>query len=196
MQFELISVIIPTYNRAQVLSRAVESVLGQSYNNLELIVVDDGSSDNTAEAIKEIEDKRIKYIKSSENKGVAAARNAGIKESHGDYIAFLDSDDQWLPDKLKLSLEVFKNNSDLNIGLVYINGWDFNNGQKSSIFKVSKLSCNVYGNKQRKKNIFPTKIVSPFPSFWVLPKNVISKVGFFDEAMRNWEDVDFFCQNC
>jgi glycosyltransferase involved in cell wall biosynthesis len=194
MQSKLVSVIIPTYNRADTLSRAIESVLNQTYSNLELIIVDDGSSDNATELLskEKNKDKRIKYIRFSENKGVAAARNAGIKESRGDYIAFLDSDDQWLPDKLKLSLEVFKNNSDLNIGLVYTNGWKFENGQKSSVFKTPKLSGNVYGNKQRKKNIFPTKVVSPWPSFWMLPKDVVSKVGFFDEAMRNWEDVDFF----
>jgi glycosyltransferase involved in cell wall biosynthesis len=192
MQSELVSVIIPTYNRASTLARAIESVLKQTYGNLELIVVDDNSNDETSRVASGITDERIKYIQFSKNKGVAAARNAGIKESCGDYIAFLDSDDQWLPDKLKLSLEVFKNNSDLNIGLVYTNGWDFKNGQKSSIYKTPNFSCNVYGNKQRKKNIFPTRVVSPFPSFWMLPKDVVSKVGFFDEKMRNWEDVDFF----
>jgi glycosyltransferase involved in cell wall biosynthesis len=109
MQPKLVSVIIPTYNRASTLARAIESVLKQTYGNLELIVVDDSSNDETSGVVSGIADERIKYIKFSKNKGVAAARNAGIKESCGDYIAFLDSDDQWLPDKLKLSLEVFKN---------------------------------------------------------------------------------------
>lgn len=194
MRPELVSVIIPTYNGARTLPRAIESVLNQTHSNLELIVVDDGSDDNTAELLvkEKKKDRRIKYIRFSENNGVAVARNSAIKESCGDYIAFLDSDDQWLPDKIKLSLEVFENNSDSNIGLVYTNGWKIENGQKRNVFKVTKSSCSVYGDEQRKKNIFSTEIASPWPSFWVLPKDVVSKVGFFDEAMRNWEDVDFF----
>ncbi|MCF7892308.1 MAG: glycosyltransferase [Candidatus Omnitrophica bacterium] len=192
MQSELVSVIIPTYNRAGTLPRAIESVLNQTHRYLELIVVDDSSNDETSRVVSRIADERIKYIQFSKNKGVAASRNAGIKESCGDYIAFLDSDDQWLPDKIKLSLEVFKNDNSSNIGLVYTNGWKFENGKKESVFKAPKLSCNVYGNKQRDKNIFPTKVVSPWPSFWMLPKDVVYKVGFFDEKMRNWEDVDFF----
>ncbi len=97
------SVIIPVYNRTKTLKSAVESVLCQSYRDYEIIVVDDGSDDSVATALRPpYMGGLIRYIRSEDNKGgVSHARNIGIKASEGDYIAFLDSDDLWLPDKLK-----------------------------------------------------------------------------------------------
>ena len=95
-----ISVIIPTFNRAETLSRAITSVLNQSYRNLELIVVDDGSTDGTAGIVHTFDDKRISYYY-QENKGVSAARNLGLSKALGRLAAFLDSDDYWLPSKLE-----------------------------------------------------------------------------------------------
>ncbi len=95
-----VSAVIPTYNRARYLARAVRSVLGQSLGDLELIVVDDGSRDNTRQMLENISDSRLRYIH-QENKGVAAARNAGMRRARGEYVAFLDSDDWWLRDKLE-----------------------------------------------------------------------------------------------
>lgn len=192
MDSELISVVIPTYNRAQTLLRAVGSVLRQSYSNFELIIVDDGSSDNTAEVAAGIKDKRVKYVRFFENKGVSAARNAGIRESRGEYIAFLDSDDEWFFNKLKSSLKVFRQNKHLNIGLVHSNGWFIKGGQKRKFFSKPTTSGVVYGEKERKAKIFPTRAISPGPPFWLLPAKVVSEIGFFDESMSNWEDVDFF----
>ena len=96
----LVSVIIPTYNRSQFLAEAITSVLDQSYKNLELIVVDDGSTDQTSQIVQEFKDKRIRYFY-QENKGVSAARNLGFKQARGELIAFLDSDDLWLKHKLE-----------------------------------------------------------------------------------------------
>ena len=96
-----ISVIIPTYNRGNMIERAVRSVLNQTYNNIEVIVVDDGSTDNTEEVIKDIKDTSVIYIKEA-NAGACVARNKGIDVSSGDYIAFLDSDDEWFPEKLEI----------------------------------------------------------------------------------------------
>ena len=93
------SVIIPTFNRSGFIKSAIDSVLGQTYEDFELIVVDDGSDDGTDKLIKEYTDKRIKYFY-QENKGVSLARNKGIEESSGKYIAFLDSYDQWLKPNL------------------------------------------------------------------------------------------------
>jgi len=95
-----VSVIIPTYNRAHLLDRAIRSVLDQTYQDFELIVVDDGSSDPTAEVIATFADPRIYYLRHEKNRGAAAARNTGIEASQGDYVAFLDSDCEWLPKKL------------------------------------------------------------------------------------------------
>lgn len=96
------SVIIPTYNREAVLARAIESVLSQSFQNFELIVVDDGSTDGTTELLKQYP--RINYIKTT-NQGVSAARNRGISMATGEWICFLDSDDEWLPKKLQLQAD-------------------------------------------------------------------------------------------
>ena len=98
---EKISVIIPTYNRAKELKRSVESVLAQTYDNFELIIVDDGSKDNTQEVIASIPDERIRYIKLEQNRGAAGARNEGVRASKCDLIAFQDSDDIWREEKLE-----------------------------------------------------------------------------------------------
>lgn len=101
----MISVIIPTYNRANVIRRSIDSVLNQTYKDLELIIIDDNSSDNTEQIINDINDKRLRYIKLNENKGACFARNYGITISKGEYIAFQDSDDEWCLDKLKLQYD-------------------------------------------------------------------------------------------
>ena len=101
----LVSVIIPTYNRADVVKRAINSAQLQTYKNLEIIVVDDASVDNTAEVVKSIIDHRLNYICHRTNLGGSEARNTGIKQAQGQYIAFLDSDDVWLADKLMAQLE-------------------------------------------------------------------------------------------
>ena len=98
---EKVSIIIPTYNRADVLVTSIQSVLQQSYTDFELLIVDDGSTDNTDIVVESIHDDRIRYLKMPENKGVAAARNEGIRQAKYDYIAFQDSDDHWKPEKLE-----------------------------------------------------------------------------------------------
>ena len=95
----LVSVILPTYNRARLVSRSINSVLKQTYNNFELIIIDDGSTDNTKQIINSFNDNRIVYLKHNHNKHASAARNTGIAKSKGELIAFLDDDDQWLPKK-------------------------------------------------------------------------------------------------
>ena len=100
----LVTVVIPTYNRADLISRAVASVSQQSHQNLEIIVIDDASDDDTTQVVHQIPDSRVKYICHQTNLGGSEARNTGIKQAVGDYIAFLDSDDVWLPDKLSSQL--------------------------------------------------------------------------------------------
>ncbi len=100
----MISVIIPSYNRAELVLRSAKSVLAQTVTDLELIVVDDGSSDDTLKRLKEIDDNRMKVLVHETNKGACAARNTGIRAAVGDYIAFQDSDDEWRPNKLEKQL--------------------------------------------------------------------------------------------
>jgi glycosyltransferase involved in cell wall biosynthesis len=106
----MVSVIIPTYNRANTIRKAAESVLEQTYKDIELIIVDDGSTDNTDEVLKEIQknDKRVIVCKHDHNRGACAARNTGILNSKGDYIAFQDSDDIWMKEKIEKQMEVME----------------------------------------------------------------------------------------
>lgn len=104
----MVSVIIPNYNREKLIKRAVLSVLSQTYTDVEVIVVDDGSTDGSINILKEIEDSRLRIFKLEKNSGACMARNKGISESQGEYIAFLDSDDEWLPYKLEKQIEFMK----------------------------------------------------------------------------------------
>ena len=119
---DLVSVIIPTYNRANLIKRSVESVLNQTYKNLELIIVDDGSTDNTKEVINSIKDERIVYIY-QQNQKVCAARNTGVAISKGKYISFQDSDDICHPNKIEKLLQKLKeNNADFTFGKMFLIG--------------------------------------------------------------------------
>ena len=110
----LISVIIPTYNRGSLILGAVNSVLNQTYRNIELLVVDDCSTDNTSQILENLKDSRIKYIRLEKNSGACTARNKGIEYASGEFIAFNDSDDLWLPEKLERQLAFLKeNNADI-----------------------------------------------------------------------------------
>ena len=103
----LVSVITPTYNRKDLLSRAIKSLLKQSYTNFESIIVDDASRDNTKQVVDSFTDERINYIRLFKNKGVSAARNEGIRKARGEIITFLDSDDEFLPDALEKIVDAF-----------------------------------------------------------------------------------------
>ncbi len=110
----MVSVIIPTYNRAETIKRSVYSVLNQTYRDLECIVIDDGSIDNTEAVVKNIDDPRFRYYRMKENSGACAARNKGISLANGEFIAFQDSDDVWRDNKLKVQLDaISKSNADV-----------------------------------------------------------------------------------
>jgi|APLak6261660231_1056022.scaffolds.fasta_scaffold10261_1 glycosyltransferase involved in cell wall biosynthesis len=117
MSDPLVSIIMPVYNGERYISKAIESVLSQTYQNFELIIVNDGSTDNSKAVIDTyLKDPRIRYIE-QHNAGVAAARNTAIKKSQGELIGFLDQDDLWLPEKIENQIQYFKNHQ--NISLVY-----------------------------------------------------------------------------
>ena len=113
----IVSVIIPTYNRAHLIGRAIRSVLEQTYRDFELIVVDDASTDNTEEVVKSFNDGRLRYIRLGENTGTSSVpRNTGIKAAGGEYVALLDSDDEWFPEKLEKQINKFKSvSSDVGV---------------------------------------------------------------------------------
>lgn len=103
-----VSVVIPTYDRAAVLPRAIDSVLGQTVEDLELLVVDDGSTDRAPDVVAGYADDRVRCLRHEQNRGASAARNSGIEAASGDYVAFLDSDDEWLAGKLETQLAVLE----------------------------------------------------------------------------------------
>lgn len=127
----IVSVVIPAYNREEAIIPAIRSVLAQGVEDLEVIVVDDCSTDGTVQAIESLADKRIRLIRHAQNKGEAGARNTGIHAARGTYIAYLDSDDQWLPGKLEAQLRVMRD-AQAEVGGVYTLHYRlYQNGHKS-----------------------------------------------------------------
>jgi glycosyltransferase involved in cell wall biosynthesis len=176
-----VSVIIPTYNRVGCLREAVDSVLSQGFRGFELIVVDDGSTDETPQLLREYGDS-IRVLR-QENRGVSAARNAGIAAGRGELIAFLDSDDIWLPGKLACQVDFFRQNPELLIcqteELWVKNGRRVNPGQRhrkrgGMIFEPSLELC----------------LVSP--SAVMLRRELFDRVGFFAEHLPACEDYDLW----
>lgn len=158
---EKISVIIPTFNRGNLIENSINSVLNQTYKNLEIIVVDDGSTDNTKDIVEKIQDERIKYIKLTENKGGSNARNVGIKNSNGKYISFQDSDDIYYPDKLELQFKnIINKNSNLDfckIKVIFNESYSCfypNSRQENSISKG-----NIFNELISKGNFISTQAI-------------------------------------
>lgn len=107
----IVSIVIPTYNRAKLIERAINSVLAQTLQDFEIIIVDDASQDETEAVIKSLTDSRIKYLKHQTNVNGSAARNTGIRAARGEYLALLDSDDEWLPNHLETKINYMQNNA-------------------------------------------------------------------------------------
>ena len=110
MENELVSIIMPSWNTGNFIAESIQSVINQTYKNWELIIVDDCSTDNTDEIVSFYKDQRIKYLKNEKNSGAAITRNKALREAQGEWIAFLDSDDLWAPEKLEHQINFMKNN--------------------------------------------------------------------------------------
>lgn len=181
-----VSVIIPTYNRAELLRSAIESARNQTFKDLEIIVSDDKSTDHTREVVESFKDPRIKYVLNEGKKGPSATRNTAILVSEGEYIAFLDDDDEWLPDKLQRQVELL-DQSQPNICGVFSNRLfiDRNSGEV--------LSDNP-GTDQLKGNLlYQLMIKSPIhTSTVVIRKSCLDEIGLFDETISYMEDRDLW----
>jgi glycosyltransferase involved in cell wall biosynthesis len=177
-----ISAIIPTFNRAEVLPRAIDSIINQTISCHEIIVIDDGSTDKTFEILKEyIENKQIVY-KKTENKGVSAARNDAIKLASGDWISFLDSDDEWLPIKNEKQLEILKlENTNLIHGEEI---WIRNGKRVNPKFKHKKTGGMIF------EKCLPLCLISP--SATMIKKSILQEFGGFDESFIVCEDYDLW----
>ncbi len=175
-----ISIIIPTFNRASFLRSSINSILNQTYQKFEIIVVDDGSTDNTKEVIKEFPQIRYFYQK---NAGVSQARNLGIKKAKYEYIAFLDSDDEWKKDKLEIQIAFHKQNP--NILISHTDETWIRNGKE-----IKKKN---YQSKPQGfcflENLNFCKIGT---STVLLKKSLLENIGYFDEDLKICEDYDLW----
>jgi glycosyltransferase involved in cell wall biosynthesis len=184
-----VSIIVPTYQCGQFLSQAIESVLAQTYKNYEIIIVDDGSTDNTQEVINRYSHlENIKIVRQS-NQGPAAARNRGIKLSSGEYIAFLDADDLWLPTKLEKQI-IFLEQHPL-ADMVYCDAYIFSGNftWKKTLFNISPPASENVFERLFQLNFIPILTV-------VLRRNIFKTSGFFDESIIGPEDYDLWLRIC
>lgn len=177
-----VSVIIPAYNAQKYLSETISSVINQTYQNLEIIIVDDGSTDKTKEIIHSFSDSRITYFYQS-NSGVSTARNKGIEIATGDYFAFLDSDDVWLEDNIEEKVELLERSNKYDIAfssIIFING----QSERGEIYNsVTKLDTKTLLSWQN--NLITS------PSILVCTRRVIDEIKGFDSELSTAADQDF-----
>ena len=176
-----VSVIIPTYNRKHTLGRAIESIISQTIKPLEIIIVDDGSNDGTREWIKQ-EYPFIKYLNQN-NSGVSASRNRGIFSANGNWIAFLDSDDEWIPEKLERQLSILS--SDKEAVFCHTNEIWIRNGTRVNQMRKHEK----YGGYIFEKCLDMCRIS---PSSSIIKKEVFDHIGYFDESLIVCEDYDLW----
>lgn len=184
-----VCIILPTYNRAHSIRKSIESILRQTYPYWELLVIDDGSEDHTEEIVDKIvsSDSRVHYYRQSKNRGVAAARNEGIRQAQHEYIAFQDSDDIWKEDKLDKQMRVFDEQP--QVGMVYCAYKGVRQDGVTVQVPDSSIAIeNLQGNLYRQllqRNVIGGPTV-------VMRKECIDKVGAFDETLTCLEDWELF----
>ncbi len=179
-----VSVIIPTYNRPELLRRAVRSVLNQSFEDFEVIIVDDASPIDIKSIVESFNDNRVKYIRHRTNLGAPVARNNGIKRARGKFIAFLDDDDEWLPERLEVQIYKFEE-LDNEFGVVY-GGFYYISQETGKIIgqRLPRLRGNVY-RELLKENFIgsPTLLIR---------KECFKKAGLFDKKLTSSQDWDMW----
>lgn len=185
----MISVIIPTYNRIKTLPRAITSVLNQTYQDIELIIVDDGSSDGTEEYVLGLRDERIRYIKNERNLGPSATRNKGVEYARGKYIAFQDSDDEWKLEKLEKQMKVMMNASE-PVQMVYseMEMYDGNNNLYLIVPSRAVDVCNKRGD------LFSYLLLNALigtPTV-LIERQAFLREGGFNSQLHSYEDWEFF----
>jgi glycosyltransferase involved in cell wall biosynthesis len=178
----LVSVIIPAYNREKFIERAIRSVQSQDVTNIEIIVVNDGSTDKTPQIVQEMTktDSRIRLIRHEKSRGAQAARNTGIRNANGEWIAFLDSDDEWLPRSLSLRLEVARK---LRVNVVHSACVVVNHpNPELKPFYIPALSGNVYRQLLcRPGPVFPSLLVK---------RDAVVRIGYIDESIVSYQEWD------
>jgi glycosyltransferase involved in cell wall biosynthesis len=180
-----VSIIIPTYNREKFILRALQSAINQTFQDFEVLIIDDASTDNTYKTVLSLKNEKIRYFKLDNNVGQCVARNYGIGKSSGEYIAFLDSDDEWLPTKLEKQIKLL--DSDNKIGAVYCSS--YNTDDRTGIMDLIK------SDKYKRGNIsfdLLSGLCPPTPSLFVVKSEIIKEAGMFDEKLITFVDVDLW----
>ncbi len=195
-----VSVVIRTYNRGYVIGEAIASALGQTYDNFEIIVVDDGSTDNTAEVVKQFRNDKIRYVKHDRNRGVSAAGNTGIRNATGDVIAHLDSDDLWKPEMLGTLVDFLNRHPEA--GAVFCDVEVIRNGGSVSSIAASmdafpKLLA-LHSNADdivftgREMYLCLLEEVPIKPTAVLIRRNVLDTVGGYDHSWLSGEDWELY----
>ncbi|MBX3024628.1 glycosyltransferase [bacterium] len=182
-----VGIVLPTYQRGELIGRAIGSVLAQTYDDFELVVVDDGSTDDTAAVVARFADPRLRYLRLDANRGAAAARNAGMREIAAPFLAFQDSDDEWLPRKLERHMRVFAA-CPPRVGVVY-----------SDMERVLRDGQALH---HRSPDLTPGVLLAPATRFYqvcglgiqstVIRREHLVAVGGFNEAFPALEDLELF----
>jgi glycosyltransferase involved in cell wall biosynthesis len=185
MEKKLVSVVIPAYNRAKVLYFSLDSVVSQTYKNLEIIVVDDASNDDTAGIVAMYikKDSRVRYVKHENNKGGSAARNTGIECSNGEFIAFLDSDDAWYPKKIETQLRIFTENPSLEI--------IFSSSDETKYPSNTLIRRRIIKNSTPLKDLYKENIFGTTSSV-ICRATLLREIGGFDTSLKSAQDWDVY----
>jgi glycosyltransferase involved in cell wall biosynthesis len=181
------SVILPTYNRAKTLPRAIDSVLSQTFIDFELIIVDDGSTDTTADILRQYEGHEKVHLFSQANAGCASARNLGLLNSRGRYLAFQDSDDEWLPTRLEEAVKAFENTGP-DVGVVYGDMIRVAADQTCTTWKSPEVVKGILIDEDR----LDYQVAGIGMCSSVIKRECFDKVGPFDQAMPRFSDLEFF----
>ena len=183
---QLISVVMPTFNRASVLSEAIRSVLEQTYRDFELIVVDDGSEDDTAAVVNGIADERLRFHRSERNRGGNWARNRGIEHARGEILSFLDSDDAFLPHKLSIVADFFAKNPKIDV-LVDSYLHKTHRGPKAKVRR--RINPVVRSTDEFRASVFG-RVIRKATSGINARRRALLEVDMFDETLRRRQDMD------
>lgn len=185
MKIPNVTIIIPTYNREKLILKALDSIFKQTYQDFEILIIDDASTDNTEQVIKELNHPQIKYFKLEKNSGQCIARNFGTKNASGKYIAFLDSDDEWLPGKLENQVKCFENGSE-RLGGVY--GYSYSKDMIKN--ETVLIDSGYYRGDIHDK--FLLGFCPPTPSLFMVSKSALDSVNGFDEELITFVDLDLW----
>jgi glycosyltransferase involved in cell wall biosynthesis len=187
----VVSVIVPTYNRAETLPRAIDSVFQQTHMELELVVVDDGSTDETPSVVREYDDDRLRYLRHEENKNASVARNTGLEAATGEYVAFLDSDDEWHPEKLSRQLEAMKA-APTDCAGNYC-GVEIRRGSKLTkvLGDVFDNDATYSGQEAVVTGLLTLSGLMHAGSTLLVRRSVADEIGGFDERFDRHQDIEF-----